>query len=511
MGYRTVDQEEGQRPFFEYKGNYRDQVNERKQKFKDAFGYDLVDMDRDWSPQEIDSLHKAFEELPPTFYRLAGLKSLYRLNHVMDQAPGVPADEVPAATLPTFMTLFDRKEGAYKVYLGNTELRVEFFNPLFYEDPGDLINIVQHEMAHAFDVANRFLSFSPEWIGMTKFRPLHLFALDGKSGDDHLFTMLNDPAVENYAPPATRHLPTYSRQNLQEDFANSVAAYIHYPYFRYTHPERYRFLKDKTFGGKEYFPAGPAGSYREIVTGDWERALKNGDWERVRTIVREMSRLYDPETESQLFRKLKKTVDTDPTSEKDKNLGIASCFFNDPDALKLRKDLIIQKRVTLKTFFKDLRCRKMSRQSFEEILGFWSPTSIYFFRNGGKDYLQFLDPVLGTAYARGFHTRYNWKVLVKGAKKPRAQGSVSLPKGGNGSVKIDLGKTSDATYAGLPEGEVLVVELSAHRSHPRTFKFFDSQAARIRFILHPWQNYLGPNLPKIRVVYPLNRHFQDFN
>ena len=137
------------------------------------------------------------------------------------------------------------------------------------------------------------------------------------------------------------------------------------------------------------------------------------------------SPLYDPETESQLFRKLKKTVDTDSTSEKDKNLGIASCFFNDPGALKLRKDLIIQKRVTLKTFFKDLRCRKLSRKSFEEILGFWPPTSIYFFRNGGKDYLQFLDPVLGTAYARGFHTRYNWKVLVKGAKKPRAQGSRS--------------------------------------------------------------------------------------
>ena len=81
-------------------------------------------------------------------------------------------------------------------------------------------------------------------FSLTKFKVLHIFALDGVRDSDSLYSLVNDPKINNYAPPATRNVPTYSRQNPQEDFANSVSAYINYPYFRYSHPGRYQFLKN---------------------------------------------------------------------------------------------------------------------------------------------------------------------------------------------------------------------------------------------------------------------------
>ena len=182
-------------------------------------------------------------------------------------------------------------------------MRVEFYNPLFYEEPEDFINIIHHEMAHAWDVTNRYLSFSDEWIRLTQFQVLNLYALDGKKASDFLFTLLNDADVNHYAPPANRHLSTYSRQNIREDFANSVSAYIHYPYFQFTNKKRYLFLKDKVFGGKEYFPfEADRLEYAEKILSDFEKALEKEDFGKVIRIVNEMGREYFPDVEMKMFR-----------------------------------------------------------------------------------------------------------------------------------------------------------------------------------------------------------------
>ena len=55
-------------PFYEYKGNYGEEVASIKSKFKSAFGYNLIDMGRNWSPIEIDVIHAAFEQLPSGFH-----------------------------------------------------------------------------------------------------------------------------------------------------------------------------------------------------------------------------------------------------------------------------------------------------------------------------------------------------------------------------------------------------------------------------------------------------------
>ena len=71
------------RPFYEYKGNYGEQVQAKKFKFEDLFGYELVDMGRNWSLDEIELIHTAFKKLPPTFYGISELKSLYRLERII--------------------------------------------------------------------------------------------------------------------------------------------------------------------------------------------------------------------------------------------------------------------------------------------------------------------------------------------------------------------------------------------------------------------------------------------
>ena len=511
-GFLNVDGKKA-RPFYEYSGNYQDEIDQRKQKFQDAFGYELVDMGRGWSPDEIDKMHHAFSQLPPTFYSLPGMPALYRLEHLMGGPEGVPTQEVPAATFPTYTMIFQQEEGAYKVFPDNQQMRVEFYSPLFYEEPEDFINIIHHEMAHAWDVTNRILSFSDEWIRLTQFQVLNLYALDGKKDSDFLFTLLNDADVNHYAPPANRHSPTYSRQNIQEDFANSVSAYIHYPYFQFTNKKRYLFLKDKVFGGKEYFPfEADRLEYAEKILSDFEKALDKEDFGKVIRIVKEMGREYFPDVEVKMFGFLKAAVDASGLPEKYRHLGIASCYFQVPDALKLRQHLIRQNRVPLKSFMENLRCRRMARKSFEEVLASWSPTNLYFFRNQGSHFLQFLDPVMSTAHARGFHTEYIWKIYLEGnGNQVFTKGMVVLSLGGNGAVKADLKKSSSGLYPGLPEGKVLELELGVKRFHSRTFKTLFGTTTKIRFVVHPWQTYIGPASPGIRIVYPMSVHFKEFN
>ena len=88
------------RPFFEYKGNYGEQVISKKTKFKEAFGYNLLDMGRNWSPVEIDAMHSAFEQLPPWFHNIHGLKSLYRLENIVLDTKNASLDDIPASTRP---------------------------------------------------------------------------------------------------------------------------------------------------------------------------------------------------------------------------------------------------------------------------------------------------------------------------------------------------------------------------------------------------------------------------
>ena len=494
------------RPFYEYKGNYGEQVAAKKSKFLATFGYKLVDMGRNWSPDEIDILHTALEELPPTFHKVSDLKSLYRLENIVLNPDQGSADDVPAATRPSFSTIYENISQSYNVFVEKQELRVEFYNPLFHEERTDLINIIQHEMAHALDISKGFLSFSDDWISLTKFRVLHIYALDGDRESDSLYALVNDHQVDNYAPVSTRNLSTYSRQNPQEDFANSVTAYIHYPYFRYTHPSRYKFLKKHVFDGKEYFSSDPeTKKFEKKVNTDLENALEKGAWSDVRNIFIELSRGYFPDLEKKIISQIQDSLGTiSVSSDKDKILGLGTCYLMQPEGLELRKNLIRSRRVSVKEVLKDPRCFRHARDSFEKNISKWSPSNLYFYQDGGIGFVQFVDPALATAYVRGFDTQYSWKLFIEGENKmPLAEGHAIREEGGNGSVRINLMKSADKKFM-LPENQVLRIELETSRAHPRTFKKFKSEKAGIRFIIQPWFNYLGPNSPGIRVAFPFD-------
>ncbi len=495
--------EKKNKPFYEYPGNYREQINKLKDNFKNQFGYDLIDLEKGWTSQEIAIMHAAFSQLPDSFYRLPGLKGFYRRIHLSGSEENTGLRDIPAATWPKFRSIYRNSLKSYAVEVDDGAMRIEFYNPLFDENREDLTNIIQHEMGHVFDFSNDFLSLQTEWLELSRFRIINFPALDAKPGDDFLFVMISDTEEKKYAPVSTRHISTYSRENPQEDFANSVAAYIHYPYFRYSHLKRYAFLKEKVFHGKEYFPVDEtAGSYREKVIKDLQTALKRSNWEEVVQIATETSRSQAPEIEKAITETLRKATSLNLSPGEYLKAVHASCYIHDPAALELRRDLSLKHKVSVPDVLKIERCFRMGTKVFEENLSKWPMTKLLFYRENNRDVIQFIDPALLTAHSRGFSTFYTWKISLADAPGKTLHQGRSAAKGPViEAAKIDLTAGTDPG-SNLPEGKKLILELTAERMRSAPFKVFKSNFARIQFVIYPWLNYQSPSPPSINVIYP---------
>ena len=150
--------EEAKRPFYEYPGDYGQQVNQLKDNFKTQFGYELLDLELLWKPDEIKELTLAFDKLPETFLHIPGVKGFYHLSKLRAGPEGMPVDNIPAATFPGFQTVYRNSNLSYQVEVDDQEPRIEFFHALFYEDREKFQNIVQHEMAHVFDTFHKLKS-----------------------------------------------------------------------------------------------------------------------------------------------------------------------------------------------------------------------------------------------------------------------------------------------------------------------------------------------------------------
>ena len=507
MGAVGEDAQKGKRPLYAYPGNYREEVNRLKKKFKLAFGYELMDLNEGWRPEEIERVHKAFTQLPKNFYSIKGLKGFYRAAQLQTKNSGLANSEssgdsgVPAATFPRFTTVYRQVHQSYQVVLTDEPLRIEFYNALFYESEEDFENIVHHEMGHVFDMSHGFLTFQNEWLNVSQFHILHLPALDGKADSDFLYTPVSDPQVRNYAPVSSRHLPTYSRENMQEDFANSVAAYIHYPYFQYTHPKRYQFLKTHVFGAKEYFEK-RSGDYISLIGKDFTKALVNKNWPQLIRLLEEQSRFLETSLEKKMVQELRHAIDQKLSPEADLQLAIASCYLIHPEALSLRRSLLAARRIQLAKVIRNSRCRRMGGQVFEGDQVKWPLTHLQFYREDGKAKIQFMDPVALTAKARGFETRYQWKLSVVSRRtKMISQGESVGAIEPNGAFKIDLEKTAKGRYV-LPEGRKLIIEVNVLRTHPRKLKPLESPWTPIRFVVQPGFKYLGPLQPEFQTIFP---------
>ena len=137
--------QEPKRPFYEYPGNYREEINQLKAEFVNRFGYELLDLEHEWRPWEIKKLVIAFSKLPETFLKIKGVKGFYLLSKFRAGPEGMPVDDIPAATFPSFQTVYRNSRMAYQVEVGNQEPRIEFYTKLFYEDQNNLNNIVHHK------------------------------------------------------------------------------------------------------------------------------------------------------------------------------------------------------------------------------------------------------------------------------------------------------------------------------------------------------------------------------
>ncbi|CAI2718014.1 hypothetical protein [Nitrospina watsonii] len=499
------DSQPKKRPFFEYKGDYRGEINSLKEKFQEAYGYQLMDLDRGWIPDEIKKLHDAFAMLPESFYRLPGLKGFYRSNSLNQENQPLVAGEIFAATFPKVTMVYRQDAKMHLVQIQDETPRIEFYNDLFYLDPEDFQNIVQHEMGHIFDVFNDFPSLQAEWLTLAGFSILNLPALDGERDSDFLYTLINDPDITRFSPVSNLQQPIHSRENPMEDFANAVAGYIHYPYFRYTNPERYRFMKERVFKGKEYFEEARPGTYAEIIHADFQKAIDAEDWGSALEILKEAARTIDMDADEKMFQALKQAAEKPRPREDDHKLAAASCYLLHPGALLLRQELWSKGRIDPETILKMPRCGGMQKRVYQERLTKVPVMSLYFFQEKGESWIQFLDPTLFVAQSRGFKTSYKWRLsLARGDSfRLAASGQTDYMTDVDGSIRISLEKTTlrGADWKFPPE-RMARLEVWAERKHPLFPKVFASERNTVPVVAKPWFDYLGPKPPKIHIVYP---------
>ncbi|MGP0629373.1 hypothetical protein ACTRW9_06685 [Nitrospina sp. 32_T5] len=498
------DEPTRKRPLYEYKGDYRGEINELKEKFQSAFGYVLMDLDRGWTSDEIRKLHEAFDLLPDIFHRIPGLKGFYRANQLQAGKQAMVPGEVFAATFPPLTTIYRQAAKHHLVMVADEQPRIEFYNDLFYLDKKVFQNIVHHEMGHIFDLFHEFPSLQPDWLTLAGFRIHNMPALDAEPGSDFIYTLLNNPDTMRYAPVSDLQHPIHSRENAMEDFANSVAGYIHYPYFRYTNPERYRFMKEKVFLGKEYFVERP-GSYAELIEGDFKQAVGKEDWQGVLDILQEAARTIHPEADQKLMQVLKKAMETPRPRDIDHKLAAASCFLQSPDALLLRQEMWADQRIDTETILKFPRCGGMQKKIFQEQLSKTPVMNLYFYLEDKEAWIQFLDPTLFVAQARGFQTSYKWRLLLAQGRQWRlaASGETGYMSDPDGSVRVSLNKS---TLRGpdfqFPTERMARIEVWAERKHPQFPKVFSSEVNTIQVVAKPWFEYFGPTPPSTHVVYP---------
>jgi hypothetical protein len=99
---------------------------------------------------------------------------------------------------------------------------------------------------------------------------------------------------------------------------------------------------------------------------------------------------------------------------------------------------------------------------------------------------------------------------VEGKNEPLQEGTFTVDKKSNGSVKLDLGK-ADSNARPLPVGKPLTLELGVQRYHPKTFKSINSKPTKVAILVHSDFNYIGPKSPSIRVIYPFRKAYKQFN
>ncbi len=185
--------------------------------------------------EEIQNIDLAFKNLPASFRKL---KSLTRLKRMPDgYASSDGSSRTAAYAIPGYGSI--------------SEGEITFLEKSFSSDGTWSPRVAVHELVHHLDfgkVTGKQFGFSesPEFLKLSGWSKSQEYVNDPKTGNKVL-------QVKWSHTPEKKFVREYAASSPAEDFAESAAYYVYEPQkFKKLDPEKYDFIKNKLFGGKEY-------------------------------------------------------------------------------------------------------------------------------------------------------------------------------------------------------------------------------------------------------------------
>ncbi|MDD4975003.1 MAG: zinc-dependent peptidase [Bacteriovorax sp.] len=193
-----------------------------------------------FSLEELQKIDLAYKMLPPKYKRLKSLGSLKRMPN------GYSDPETPDAVAFA-------NTGSHSRYY-NSEGDISFLDTGFSGEQswGPLVAV--HELTHHLDFSSSDkltlgISESPEFLKLSGWKSTTNYETDKKSGKKTAETEWEHALDKKF-------VRDYAGSEPAEDLAESTAYYVYFPNkLKALDPEKYDFIKNKIFDGKEYLSA----------------------------------------------------------------------------------------------------------------------------------------------------------------------------------------------------------------------------------------------------------------
>ena len=190
-----------------------------------------------FSLEELQKIDLAYKRLPDNYKKI---KTLDRIKRMPDGYGSPDSPNAAAWARPGYHA------GHYHI-----DGEIVFLDSGFSGDGGWGAQVAVHELTHHLDFASspnsyEGISQSPEFLKLSGWKKKSAYVTDEKTGKRKLqeqWESSKDKAfVRDYAGSAPG-----------EDFAESTAYYMYQPqYLKTIDPDKYNFIKDKVFKGKEF-------------------------------------------------------------------------------------------------------------------------------------------------------------------------------------------------------------------------------------------------------------------
>jgi hypothetical protein len=201
------------------------------------FNINNADIGQLFSLEELQKIDLAYKMLPPKYKKL---KSLDRLKRLPDGYTSPKAPDAAAYASPGYHSLYYNAEGEI-TFLDSGFSGEQSWGPL----------VAVHELTHHVDYSSSDknplgISEGPEFLKLSGWKSTTKYETDKKSGKKTAVT-------EWEHTPDKKFITTYAGSQPAEDLAEAAAHYLYFPKkLKSIDPEKYDFIKNKIFDGKEY-------------------------------------------------------------------------------------------------------------------------------------------------------------------------------------------------------------------------------------------------------------------